>query len=137
MTVLYGNDAFSILVLSTTKRSSTFLEKAFVFQKIFFKGKDTHREKVEPNKPSTLLKRMNIDIWVSWYIKSTFYKRFINWIKIFLKSEAVTGKTPFRQGNYCNNLATRVIPFFIVSKSSVGETISKAILPHFSKDPVA
>ena len=42
-----------------------------------------------------------------------------------------------RQGNYCNNLATRAIPFFIVSKSSVGETTSEAFLPHFSKDSVA
>ena len=38
--------------------------------------------------------------------------------------------------NYCNNLATRVIPFFIISKSSVDETISKTVAPHSSKDPV-
>ena len=31
---------------------------------------------------------------------------------------------------------TTVIPFFIVSKSSVGETNLKIVLPHFSKDPV-
>ena len=31
--------------------------------------------------------------------------------------------------NYCNNLATRVIPFFTVSKSSVGKTIWKTVLP--------
>ena len=43
----------------------------------------------------------------------------------------------YRQGKYCNNLATRVIPFFIVSKSSVGETILKTVLPHLPKDPVA
>ena len=43
----------------------------------------------------------------------------------------------YRQGKYCNNLATRVIPYFIVSKSSVGKTILKTVLPHFSKDPVA
>ena len=39
ITVLYGNDAFSILVLSTQKRFSSFLEKVFVFQKICFKDK--------------------------------------------------------------------------------------------------
>ena len=43
----------------------------------------------------------------------------------------------YRQGNYCNNLATRAIPFFIVSETSVGETILKTVLPHFSKDPVS
>ena len=42
-----------------------------------------------------------------------------------------------RQAKYCNNLATRVIPFFIASKSSVGKTILKTVLPHFPKDPVA
>ena len=42
-----------------------------------------------------------------------------------------------RQGKYCNNLAIRVIPFFIVSKLSVGETILKTVLPHFSKDQAA
>ena len=48
------------------------------------------------------------------------------------------GRTcPFRKGNYCNNLATRVIPFFIVLKSSVGEAISKTVPPYFSKNPVA
>ena len=44
---------------------------------------------------------------------------------------------PYRQGNYCNNLASKVIPFFIISKSSVDERISKTVLPHFSKDPIA
>ena len=39
MAVLYGNDAFSILVLSTKKRYSSFLKKVFVFQKICFKVK--------------------------------------------------------------------------------------------------
>ena len=39
MAVLYGNDAFSILVLSTKKRYSSFLKKVFVFQKIYFKVK--------------------------------------------------------------------------------------------------
>ena len=40
-------------------------------------------------------------------------------------------------GKYCNNLATRVIPFFIVLKSPLGETILKTVLPLFSKDPAA
>ena len=39
MTVLYGNDAFSILVLSTKKRYSSFLKMAFVFQKTYFRVK--------------------------------------------------------------------------------------------------
>ena len=39
MAVLYWNDAFSILVLSTKKRYSSFLKKVFVFQKICFKIK--------------------------------------------------------------------------------------------------
>ena len=39
-----------------------------------------------------------------------------------------------RQGNYCNNLATRVIPY-IFSKSAIGETILKTLLPHFSWGP--
>ena len=34
-------------------------------------------------------------------------------------------------------MGTRVIPFCIASKSLVGETILKFVLPHFSKDPVA
>ena len=39
MAVLYGNDAFSILVLSTKKLCSSFFKKVFVFQKICFKVK--------------------------------------------------------------------------------------------------
>ena len=39
MAVLYGNNAFSILLLSNKKRLSIFLEKVFVFQKICFKLK--------------------------------------------------------------------------------------------------
>ena len=35
-----------------------------------------------------------------------------------------------RKRSYCNNLATRAIPL-IVSKSAVGEKISKTLLPHF------
>ena len=38
-TVLYGNVAFSILVLSAKKEYSSFLKKVFVFQKIYFKVK--------------------------------------------------------------------------------------------------
>ena len=64
----------------------------------------------------------------------TFFENwcYFSFFKYFRKSA-----TSYRQGKYCNNLATRVIPFFIVSKSSVGETILKTVLPHFSKDPVA
>ena len=39
MAVLYGYDAFSILVFSAKKRYSGFLKKVFVFQKICFKVK--------------------------------------------------------------------------------------------------
>ena len=39
MAVLYGNDAFSILVLSTKRRNSRFLKKVFIFQKICLKVK--------------------------------------------------------------------------------------------------
>ena len=39
MAVIYGNDAFSVLVLSTKKRCSSFLKKVFFFQKICFKVK--------------------------------------------------------------------------------------------------
>ena len=39
LTVLHENDAFSILVLSTKKRNSSFLKKIFVFQKIYLKFK--------------------------------------------------------------------------------------------------
>ena len=39
MPVLYGNDAFSVLVLSPKKRYSSFLKKVFLFQKIYFKVK--------------------------------------------------------------------------------------------------
>ena len=41
MAILYGNDAFSILVLSTKKPHSGFLKKVLVFQKIYFKVKAT------------------------------------------------------------------------------------------------
>ena len=39
MAVLYENDVFSILVLSTKKLFSSFLKKVFVFQKIYFNVK--------------------------------------------------------------------------------------------------
>ena len=39
MAVLYENDVFQILVLSTKKRYSSSLKKVFVFQKICFKVK--------------------------------------------------------------------------------------------------
>ena len=39
MAVFYDNDAFSILVLSTKKRYSSFLKKILVFHKIYFKVK--------------------------------------------------------------------------------------------------
>ena len=38
-TVLYENDAYSILVLSSKKRYSSFLKKVFVFKKIYVKVK--------------------------------------------------------------------------------------------------
>ena len=37
--VLNGNDVLSILVASTEKRYSSFLEKVFVFRKTYFKVK--------------------------------------------------------------------------------------------------
>ena len=37
MTVLYGNDALSTLVLSTKKQYSSFLKKVFIFQNISLK----------------------------------------------------------------------------------------------------
>ena len=37
MEVLYGNDTFLIVMLSTEKWYSSFLKKVFVFQKICFK----------------------------------------------------------------------------------------------------
>ena len=39
MAVLYGNDALSILLISTKKTYSGFLKKVFVFQEICFKDK--------------------------------------------------------------------------------------------------
>ena len=39
MAVLYGNDAFSILVCRTKKRCSSFLKNVFIFQRICFKFK--------------------------------------------------------------------------------------------------
>ena len=42
-----------------------------------------------------------------------------------------------RQGIFFKNLATMVIPFFVIPKSSVDKTISRTVLPHFYKDTVA
>ena len=39
MAILYGNNAFSIFVLSTKKRYSSFVKKVFTFQKNYFKVK--------------------------------------------------------------------------------------------------
>ena len=38
-----------------------------------------------------------VQIWAFgfWYIKSTHYKRFLNWNQISPKNEVVTGKSPF------------------------------------------
>ena len=46
--------------------------------------KYTHREKVPPNKTPALAKSKNRHLG-HWYIKSTLYKRFIDWNKIFKK----------------------------------------------------
>ena len=65
MEVLYGNDALSILVLSTKKWYSSFLRKVFVFQKISFKVKvlktlkiftDCHIKTSQSLKQRTILK---------------------------------------------------------------------------------
>ena len=63
--VLYGNIPFSISVLSTKKRYSSFLRKVFIFQKIYFKVKvlkyfkicrDCHIETYRPLKLWAILK---------------------------------------------------------------------------------
>ena len=63
--VLYGNDPFSILVLSSKKRYSSFLKKVFLFQKSCFKVKvlktikistDCHIKTYRPLKRRTILK---------------------------------------------------------------------------------
>ena len=46
MAVLYGNDAFSVLVLLTKKLYSNFLKKVFVFQKTCYKVKVLKKFKV-------------------------------------------------------------------------------------------
>ena len=45
MAVLYGNDVFSIFVLSTKKRYSSVLKEVFVFQEIYFKVKSIENVK--------------------------------------------------------------------------------------------
>ena len=52
------------------------------FSRRMFAVKDTYREK--KNK-TPVLTRSAVCIFGSWYIKSTFYKRFLNWNKIFKK----------------------------------------------------
>ena len=68
MTIFYGNDAFSILVLSTKKLYSSFLKKVFVFHKIFFKVKlskmfkvfsDSHIKTCRSLKQRAILKTRN------------------------------------------------------------------------------
>ena len=66
----------------------------------------------------------SIDItWQSFaaaYSSSKFFKIDVNVIKdnIHVAHNISDGfdEIPITQGNYCNNLATRTIPFFIVSK---------------------
>ena len=73
MTVLCGNDAFSISVLSTKKRYSSFLKKVLVFQKICFKAKVLKMFKVSTDchiKTCWSLKRR-----ASSKIPSTFFRR--------------------------------------------------------------
>ena len=50
---------------------------------------DTHREKWPSNETLVLTKSTNMGIWViGWYNKSTLYKRFLNWNKIFKKQSS-------------------------------------------------
>ena len=64
MAVLYANDAFSTLVLSTKKPYSSFLKKALVCQKICFKAKVLKLFKIstdcqkhtDPSKRTAILK---------------------------------------------------------------------------------
>ena len=73
MAVLYGNDAFSILVLSTKKRYSSFLKKVSVYQKIRFKVKVLKTFKISTDcyiKTLRSLKRRAI-----LKIPSAFYRR--------------------------------------------------------------
>ena len=60
--------------------------------------------------------------------------KYVTWV---YRACGLCGFKTYKQGNYCNNLATRVIPFFVVSKLSVGEIILKTVPTHFSNDPVA
>ena len=63
------------------------------------------------------------------------------WLRFKLCSKtsfpAIFDIKTYRQGTYCKNLAIRVTPFLIVSEWSVGQTISKTVLPHFSKGTIA
>ena len=50
--------------------------------------KDTHSKKWPSNETLVLTKSTNTGIWVAgWYNKSTLYKRFFNWKKIFKKTK--------------------------------------------------
>ena len=57
--VLYGNIAFSVLVLATRKRYSSFLEKVFVFEKIGFKVKVMKTFKIS----SVSHKKKHVDLY--------------------------------------------------------------------------
>ena len=68
----------------------------------------------------------NLHDWYQFYSKRSFWKT----------SNSVTVKFVDREITAAI-WEQRVIPFLIVSKSSVDEKLSKTVLPHFSKDPVA
>ena len=70
MAVLYGNDAFSILVLSNKKRYFSSLKKVFIFQKIFFKIKS-----IEIVQNVHWLSRKNMPIsQTEGYLKNPYYR---------------------------------------------------------------
>ena len=64
---------------------------------------------------------------IHWSAKTGYYERL--WVVVLANKEDYDMKRwkNITQGNYCN-------PFFIVSKSSVDETILKTVLPHFSNN---
>ena len=49
--------------------------------------KDTHREKRTVKKDSSAYKKYKYGHLGRWYIKSTSYKRLLNWNKIFKKNK--------------------------------------------------
>ena len=87
---------------------------------------------------STVLKRMNVTR--KCFNLTIFLCHWFSSIIIFFKQKNTFGYTVppfFIQGNCCNNLTTTVIPFFIVSKSSVGKAVSKKPLYHiFLRTPL-